>query len=78
MSIRMPTRLRAATDPHPAPATPYLESAPHNLEVHCSRPMHTASAPPGQPALVTVIRFRAHSAASTPRKQHSIPIHPPR
>src|SRR5580693_4394213 len=28
MSTRMPTRLRAATDPHPAPATPCLESAP--------------------------------------------------
>jgi hypothetical protein len=26
----------------------------------------------------TVLRFRAQSAASTPRKQHSIPIHPPR
>jgi len=78
MSTRMPTRLRAATDPHPAPATPCLESAPHNLEVHCSRPMHPASAPPDQPALVTAVRFRAQSAASTPRKQHSIPIHPPR
>jgi hypothetical protein len=78
MSTRMPTRLRAATDPHPAPATPCLESAPHNLEVHCSRPMHAASAPPDQPALVTAVRFRAQSAASTPRKQHSIPIHPPR
>ena len=44
MSTRMPTRLRAATDPHPAPATPCLESAPHNLEVHaavpCTPPAH--------------------------------------
>jgi hypothetical protein len=59
MSTRMPTRLRTATDPHPAPATPRLESAPHNLELHCSRPTHTPSAPPNQPALVTVVRFRA-------------------
>ena len=74
----MPTRLRAATVSHPAHATPCLESAPHNLEVSCSHLMHTVSPPPDEPALVTVVQFRAHSAAATPRKQHSIPIHPPR
>jgi len=40
--------------------------------------MHTASTPPDESCLVTVVRFRAQSAASTPRKQHSIPIHSPR
>jgi hypothetical protein len=73
----MPTRLRAATVSHPAHATPCLESTPHILEVSCSHPMHTVSAPPDEPALVTVVQFRAHSAAA-PRKRHSIPIHSPR
>ena len=78
MPTYMPTRLLATTDSHSAHAAPCLESAPHNLEACCSHPMHTASTPPDEPTLVTVVRFRAQSAASTPRKQHSIPIHRPR
>ncbi len=74
----MPTRLRATTESHPAHATPCLESALHSLELPCSHPMHTASATFDEPSLVTVLRFRAQVATATPRKQHSIPIHPPR
>jgi hypothetical protein len=73
MPTYMPTRLGATTDSHSAHVAPCLESAPHNLEVCCSHPMHTASTPPDEPALVTVVRFRAQSAASAPRKHHSIP-----
>jgi hypothetical protein len=78
MPAYMPTRLGATTDSHSAHVAPCLESAPHNLEVCCSHPMHTASTPPDEPTLVTVVRFRAQSAASAPRKHHSIPIYPPR
>jgi hypothetical protein len=78
MSTRMPTRRRAAAVYHPAYATLCLASAPHNLEVCCNHPLHTTSAPPDELAQVTAIRFRAQSAASTPRKRHSIPIHRPR
>ncbi len=78
MPTYMPTRLVATTDSHSADLAPCLESAPHNLEVCCSHPMHTASTPPDEPTLVTVVRFRAQSAASAPRKHHSIPIYPPR
>jgi hypothetical protein len=74
----MPTRLRAATVSHPAYATLCLESAPHNLEVCRSHPIHTVHPPPDQPTLVTVVRFCAQSAASTPRRMYSIPIHSPR
>jgi hypothetical protein len=78
MPTYMSTRLVATTDSHSAHVVPCLESAPLNLEVCCSHPMHTASTPPHEPTLLTVVRFRAQSAASTPRKQHSISIHPPR
>ena len=74
----MPTRLRAATVSHPAYATLCLESAPHNLDACPSHPIHTVNPPPDQPTLATIVRFRAQSAPATPRKQHSIPIHPPR
>ena len=78
MPTYMPTRLVATTDSHSAHVAPCLESAPHNLGVCCSHSMHTASTPPDESTLVTVVPFRAQSAAATPRKQHSIPIHPPR
>jgi hypothetical protein len=78
MSTRMPTRFLASTGSRSANATPWLESAPHNLEACCSRPMHTAGAPLNGPAQVTAIPFRAQLTASTPHKQHSIPITLPR
>ncbi len=78
MSTYRPTQLLATTDSHSAHAAPCLESAPYNLDVGCSQPMHTASTPPDKPTLVPGVRFHAQSAPSTPPKQHSIPIHPPR
>jgi hypothetical protein len=75
---RMPTRFLASTDVHPASATPWLESALHNLDVYRSRSMHTAGAPLNGPTQVTTIRFRALLTASTPHKQHSIAITLPR
>jgi hypothetical protein len=70
----MPTRFLAPTGPHPANATPWLKSAPHNLDACCSLLIHTADAP----AELTTILFRAQSAASAHREQHSIPILLPR
>src|SRR5271168_2862592 len=67
MPTCMPTRLGATTDSHSAHVAPCFESAPHNLEACCSHPMHTASTPPDEPTLVTVVRFRAQSAASSPQ-----------
>jgi hypothetical protein len=78
MSTRMPTRHRIQTDSHSAYATPWLESAPHNLDADRSLAMHTASAPPNGPAQLTAIPFRAQPAASAHRKQLSIPILLPR
>jgi hypothetical protein len=63
---------------HPAYATPWLESAPHNRDACRSLPMHTAGAPLNGPARVTGIPFRAPSAASAHPKQLSIPILLPR
>jgi hypothetical protein len=48
MPTSMPTRLGATTDSHSAHVAPCFESAPHNLEVCCSHPMHTASTPTGR------------------------------
>jgi hypothetical protein len=75
---RMPTRFLASTDVHPANATPWLQSAPHNLDVCRSLPMHSAGAPMNGPAQVAAIPFRAQSAVSAHHKQHSIPILLPR
>jgi hypothetical protein len=74
----MPTRLLASTGSHPASATPCLESAPHTLKVGCNLLLHSVSPPLDQPTQVSAIRFRAQSAASAHRKQHSIPILLPR
>jgi hypothetical protein len=74
----MPTRFLASTGAHPAHATPWLESAPHNLDACRSLATYTASAPLNGPAQVTAIPFRAKSAASAHRKQLSIPILLPR
>jgi hypothetical protein len=78
MSTRMPTRFLASTGPHPANSTPWLESAPHDLDACRSLPMLTAGTPLNGPAQVTVIPFRAQPPASTHRKQLSIPILLPR
>ncbi len=40
MPTYMPTRLVATKDSHSAHVAPCLQSAPHNLEVCCSHPMH--------------------------------------
>jgi len=77
MPTCMPTRLLATTDSHSAHVAPRLQSAPHSLDLPYSHPLHTASAPPDEPTLLSVVPSRARSAASTPRKRHSIPIHPP-
>jgi len=74
----MPTRLLESTGAHPANAAPWFESAPHNLDARPSPAMHTVGAPLNGLDQVTVIRFRAQSAASTHRKQLSIPILLPR
>ena len=74
MFTRMPTRHRAATDSHSAYANSCLQSAPRNLQVYCSRPLHTASAPLNGPTQVPAIRFCAQSTASDHSKPHSIPI----
>jgi hypothetical protein len=78
MSTRIPTRFLASTDVHPANATPWLESAQHNLDGRRSLPMHTAAGPLSGPAQVTSIPFRAQSAASAHHEQLSIPILLPR
>jgi hypothetical protein len=70
----MPTRFLAPTGAHPANATPWLESAPHNLDACRSLLIHT----PDATAELTTILFRAQSAASAHREQHSIPILLPR
>src|SRR5277367_1961997 len=77
MPTCMPTRFLATTDSQSAHVAPRLESAPHSLDLPYSHPLHTASAPPHEPTLLTNVQFPAPSAASTPRKRHSIPIHPP-
>jgi hypothetical protein len=69
-----PTRFLASTRAHPANATPWLESAPHNLHACRILPMHTAGAPLNGPTRVTYFPFRAQSATSAHRKQLSIPI----
>jgi hypothetical protein len=74
LPTRIPTRSLASTRAHPANATPWLESAPHNLDACRILPMHTAGAPLNGPAQVTGIPFRAQSAALAHRKQLSIPI----
>jgi hypothetical protein len=78
MPTCMPTRFLASTGAHPVNATPWLESAQHNLDGRRSLPMHTAGAPLNGPAQVTGIPFRAQSAALAHRKQLSIPILLPR
>ena len=73
-----PIRFPASTRAHPANATPWPKSAPHNLKLACSRPMRTAGATLNGPAQVAVIPFRAQSAALAQPKQLSIPILLPR
>ena len=69
-----PTRFLASTRAHPVHAAPWLESAPHNLDARPSPAMHTVGAPLNGLDQITVVRFRAQSAASTHPKQLSIPI----
>ncbi len=78
MPTCMPTRLLATTDSHSAHVAPRLESAAHSLDLGYSHPLRTASEPPREPTLLTNVQFLAPSAPSTPRRRHSIPIHPPR
>ncbi|WP_433975882.1 hypothetical protein [Tunturiibacter lichenicola] len=78
MPTRIPTRSLASPGVPPANATPWLESAPHDLDACHGLAMHTAGAPLNGPAQVTGIPFRAQSAALTHRKQLSIPILLPR
>jgi hypothetical protein len=78
MSTGMPTLFLPSTGSHPANATPWLKSAQHDLDAWRSPPMLTAGTPLNGPAQVTVFPFRAQSAASTHRKQLSIPILLPR
>jgi hypothetical protein len=74
----MPTRFPASPGAHPANATPWLESAPHNLDVRRSLLIHTADAPLNGPTELTAISFRARSAPSAHHEQLSIPILLPR
>jgi hypothetical protein len=74
----MLTRFLASPGAHPANATPWLESAQHNLDARRSLLIHTADAHLNVPTELTVIPFRAPSAASAHRKQLSIPILLPR
>jgi hypothetical protein len=78
MLTSMPTRFLASTGAHPAHANPWLESARHTLDAHRSMLIHTAHAPPNGLTQLTVIPFRAQSAASAHPKQLSIPILLPR
>jgi hypothetical protein len=78
MATRMPIRFLASTGAHPANATPWLKSAPHNLDACRNLPLLTAGTPLNGPAQVTAIPFRRRSAASAHPKQLSIPILLPR
>jgi hypothetical protein len=78
MPTCMPTRFLPLTGAYPANATPWLQSAPHNLDPCRRLPIHATGAPLNGPAQVTAIPFRAKSAASAHRKQHSNPILLPR
>src|SRR5712664_3082614 len=66
MPTYMTTRLVATTDSHSAYVAPYLQSAPHNLAVCCSHPMHTASTPPDEPVC-------SPSSDFVPSQPHQLP-----
>ena len=72
------TRFLASTGGHPANATLWLESPPHNLDACRSLAVTTADAPLNGSAELTAIPFRAQSAASAHPEQLSIPILLPR
>src|SRR5277367_2759237 len=55
MPTCMPTRLLATTDSHSAHVAPRLQSAPHSLDLPYSHPLHTASAPPDEPTLLSAL-----------------------
>jgi hypothetical protein len=74
----MPTRFLASTGSHPANGTPWLESAPHDIEACRNLPMLAAGTPLNGPAQAIVFPFRAQSDTSAHRKQLSIPILLPR
>jgi hypothetical protein len=74
----VPTRFLASTGAHPANATPWLESASHNLDAPRCRPIHTADAPLNGTAKLAAISFRVPSAAWDQPQQLSIPILLPR
>lgn len=74
----VPTRVLASTSGHPANATPWLESAPHNLDVRHSLPVHAADPPLNGLAGLPAILFRAPSDALAQHEHLSIPILLPR
>jgi hypothetical protein len=74
----VPTRVLASTSGHPANATPWLESALHNLDARRSLLVHTANASLNGPAGLPAILFRAQSDAPAQHEQLSIPILLPR
>jgi hypothetical protein len=74
----VPTRVLAPTGTHPANATPWLESATHNLDACRSLLIPIADASLNGPAGLTAILFRAPSAASAHHQHLSIPILLPR
>ncbi len=78
MSTPIATRSLASTGVHSANATPWLESAQHNLDGRRSLLIHTPDPPQNGPAELTAIPIRARSAASAHRQQLSIPILLPR
>jgi hypothetical protein len=71
------TRFRPATDFHSAYAGLCRESDPRKTRYALSLHVYPVSASSGRPSPATFFPFRAQSAASAPRKIHSIPIHPP-
>ena len=74
----IPNRLFVSTGSHPANASPWLESAPHNLEARRRLLIHTANASLNGPAGLPTTLFLAQSAASAHHQQLSIPILLPR
>jgi hypothetical protein len=78
MLTYMPTRFLASTGAHPAYATQWLESPPHDLDVCRSLLIHTPDAHLNVPTELPVIPFRTPSAASAHPEQLSIPILLPR
>jgi Putative transposase len=73
-----PTRLRTTTDSQTALDAYCRESAPNSSPQPSNCPVRLATPARIQSARANGTSFRARLAASTHRRQHSIPIHPPR